>query len=70
MVNNVEDVFKESPKDPFHYDLKFSNLNQNSKPKKIFENIKNIFVKGLLILNKKEEYTRIEIDKINKKILN
>lgn len=66
MVNNVEDIFKESPKDPFHYDLKFSNLNLNSKPEEIFENIKNIFIKGLLILNNKEEDTKIKIENINK----
>lgn len=66
MVNNVEDIFKESPKDPFHYDLKFSNLNQNSKPEEIFENIKNIFIKGLLILNNNEEDKKIKIENINK----
>lgn len=66
MVNNVEDIFKESPKDPFHYDLKFSNLDFNSKPEQIFENIKNIFLKGLLILNNNEEDKKIKIENINK----
>ena len=60
MVNiTIEQLFKESPKDPFYY-----------KPQEMLENIKNIFNKGLLILNIKEKDTILQLENINQKDFN
>ena len=60
MVNiTIEQLFKESPKDPFYY-----------KPQEMLENIKNIFYKGLLISNNKEKDTILQLENINQKDFN
>ena len=65
----VEKLFTESPKNPFHYNVSLEGLDQNSKPSLVFENIKNIFIKGLIIITdgealNKDNKSIIDIDRI------
>ena len=62
----IQDLFNDDAKNPFFYDL---NLGDNLKegPQAIFENVKNIFIQGLVIisngevLNKKDKSINIDM---------
>ena len=65
----IEQLFSQSPKNPFHYNVTLEGINENSKPSAVFENIKNIFIKGLVIVTdgnalNKDNKSVIDIDKL------
>ena len=51
---SIEDLFRDEAKNPFHYDLNLANLDVNTGPEVIFENVKNIFIQGLIIISNGE----------------
>ena len=66
----LEDLFTQEAKNPFTYDLNLTDLNQNSTPLNVFESIKNIFIKGLIIITdgealNSENKSSIDIDRIS-----
>ena len=48
---SIEDLFRDEAKNPFHYDLNLANLDVNTGPEIVFENVKNIFIQGLIIIS-------------------
>ena len=66
IINSIDEVFMGSVQDPFHYDLNITNLKPDSKPQELFESIKNIFVKGLIIVTNSEDPNTIQLNNIKK----
>tara|TARA_B100000900_G_scaffold414227_1_gene440306 strand:- start:1387 stop:2025 length:639 start_codon:yes stop_codon:yes gene_type:complete len=69
---SLEDLFTSEPKNPFHYDVNLSNNNNLVGPEAIFENLKNIFIQGLVIISNGEvlnngDEKSIDIDKMTEK---
>lgn len=65
----IEDLFTDEAKNPFHYDLNLANKDNITGPESIFENIKNIFIQGLVIISNGEALNQkdkkaIDIDKM------
>lgn len=65
-ISSVDDIFKGTVQDPFHYDLNINNLKPDSKPEDLFENIKNIFFRGLNIISNSEDPNSLKLDNIKK----
>ena len=64
---NIFEIFKYEPKEPFSLNMQMSGKNLGTKH--IFENLKGLYAKGLLIQNGKKVHptvNKIEINKVTK----
>jgi hypothetical protein len=70
---SLENLFNREAKKPFYYNIKFKELTVNSKDIDIFNHLKEIFAKGLLVTNgslKLEGTDGVDIGKMSEKDFN